>query len=137
MVSGMSFRSLLLAATLLAWPLSSCVVVKIESPAGVRIKPELKRGMSYAAARTAVARGGVITAQTEHRFIAGRQPVLVGSTGVPAAPPDLSTLPEAERTRVAKSVCLTRYYGILGLDDFTLLFDANDRLLSSDLYPVN
>jgi hypothetical protein len=38
---------------------------------------------------------------------------------------------------VAKSVGLTRYYGILGLDDFTLLFDANDRLLSSDLYPVN
>lgn len=137
MVAGMSFRPLLLAATLLAWPLTSCVVVKIDSPAGVRIKPELKRGMSYAAARAAVARGGVITAETEHRFTAGRQPVLVGSTGAPEAPPDLSTLPAAERARVVKSVSLTRYYGILGLDDFTLLFDANDRLLSSDLYPVN
>ena len=94
-------------------------------------------GMSYAAARAAVARGGVITAETEHRFTAGRQPVLVRSIGTPAAPPDLSPLPAAERARVAKSVCLTRYYGILGLDDFTLLFDANDRLLSSDLYPVN
>jgi hypothetical protein len=137
MVSGMSLRPLLLAATLLAWPLSSCVVVKIESPAGVRIKPELKRGMSYAAARAAVGRGGVITAETEHRFTAGRQPVLVRAIGTPAAPPDLSPLPAAERARVAKSVSLTRYYGILGLDEFTLLLDANDRLLSSDLYPVN
>ena len=67
MVSGMSFCPLLLAATLLAWPLSSCVVVKIDSPAGVRIKPELKRGMSYAAARTAMARGGVITAEGDLR----------------------------------------------------------------------
>ena len=88
-------------------------------------------------AANAAATNGVITAETEHRFTAGRQPVLVGSLGAPAAPPDLSPLPAAERARVAKSVSLTRYYGLLGLDDFTLLFDANDRLLSSDLYPVN
>ncbi len=133
----MNSRLLLFAAALITVPLSSCVVVKIDSPAGVRIKPDLKRGMSVGAARAAVARGGVITAETEHRFTAGRRPVLIGASGVPAAPPDLSPLPPAERARVAKSLFLTRYYGILGLDDFTLLFDANDRLLSSDLQIVN
>jgi hypothetical protein len=128
---------LLLCLALSGMTLSSCVVVKIDSPAGARIKPALKRGMSYDAARSAVARGGVITAETEHRFTAGRRPVLVRAMGVPAAPPDLSLLPAAERARVAKSLFLTRYYGLLGLDDFTLLFDAQDRLLSSDLEVVN
>jgi hypothetical protein len=122
---------------LLAISLSSCVVVKIESPAGARIKPDLKLGMSYPAARSAVARGGIITAETEHRFTAGRRPVLTAATGVAAPPPDLSTLPPAERERVAKSLVLTRYYGLLGLDDFTLLFDANDRLLISDFQVVH
>ena len=131
----MMFRPLLLATALLSLP--CCVIVKIDSSAGVRIKPDLKRGMSEAAARAAVARGGVITAETVHRFTAGRGPVLVASLGPPAAPPDLSPLPEAERTRVAKSVMLSRYYGILGLDEFTLLLDANGRLLSSDLQVVN
>lgn len=130
-----------LPALLLVWALgmmalSSCVVVKIDSPAGARIKPSLKRGMSYDAARAAVARGGILTAETEHRFTGGRRPVMVRAVGVPLAPPDLSLLPEAERARVAKSLFLTRYYGLLGLDDFTLLFDAQDRLLSSDLEVV-
>jgi hypothetical protein len=132
----MNFRPGLLAAAFLTCSLPCCVVVKIDSPAGNRVKPDLKRGMPEAAARRAVARGGIITAETEHRFSAGRRPVLVGSTGAPAAPPDLSPLPAAERARVAKSLFLTRYYGILGLDDFTLLFDEAGRLLSSDLQPV-
>ena len=131
----MNPRSLLLASALLALP--ACVVVKIDSPAGIKVKPDLNLGMSLPLARAAVARGGVITTETEHRFTAGQRPVLVGSTGVPAAPPDLSTLPPAERLRVTKSLFLTRYYGIFGLDDFTLLFDASDRLLSSDLQVVN
>jgi len=131
----MILRISLAAAALLALP--ACVVVKIDSPAGGRVKPDLKRGMSLDPARAAVARGGVITAETEHRFTAGRRPVLVGSTGVPAPPPDLGTLPPSERLRVAKSLFLTRYYGLFGLDDFTLLFDSGDRLLSSDLRVVN
>ena len=131
----MNFRLLCLAAGLLILP--ACVVVKIDSPAGVRIKPDLKRGMSFPSARAAVGRGGVIMAETAYRFTAGRRPMLVKSSGLPAAPPDLSLLDPAERSRVAKSVLFTRYYGILGLDEFTLLFDASDRLLSSDLQRLN
>lgn len=131
----MNSRILLWGLALLPLGLSlpSCIVVKIESPSGARIKPDLKRGMSYTQARAAVARGGLITAETEHRFTAGQQPVLAASTGVPAAPPDLSALPRAEREQVSKSLFLTRYYGLLGWDEFTLLFDAGDRLLGSDL----
>lgn len=133
----MNFRSsLLAAAAFLVCALPGCVVVKIDSPAGARVKPDLKRGMSESAARKAVARGGLITSETEHRFSAGRRPVLVGAIGDPVGPPDLSPLAAAERARVAKSLFLTRYYGILGLDDFTLLFDEDGRLLSSDLQPV-
>jgi hypothetical protein len=132
----MNIRPVLLIAAFLICFLPGCVVVKIDSPAGVRVKPDLKRGMSEAAARKAVARGGIITAETEYRFSAGRRPLLVGAVGAPAGPPDLSALPAAERARVAKSLFLTRYYGILGLDDFTLLFDQEGRLLSSDLEPV-
>ena len=131
----MNLRLLFLAAGLLTLP--ACVVVKIDSPAGVRVKPDLKRGMSVDGARAAVARGGVITAETIYRFTGGRRPMLVESIGLAAAPPDLSLLDPAERARVTKSVLLTRYYGILGLDDFTLLFDASDRLLSSDLQRLN
>ena len=132
----MNIRPWLLAACLPVLSLPCCVVVKIDSPAGTRVKPDLKRGMPEAAARQAVARGGIITAETGYRFFGGRRPVLIGSVGAPVGPPDLSSLPAAERARVAKSLFLARYYGILGLDDFTLLFDEAGRLLSSDLHPV-